>query len=203
MLDLTDAPRALLDEMAAAGPAPAVRNLLLNWVPHVTLTALGCWVFLHFARGMPRTALALRLGRRDAYALPIGIVLLLVYQLMLRMWVQGGPPGDTPAAEATSAAFVALYVLRFLPSALAEEMVFRAGLFGGIATRYGAVLGVTCSLALFGAAHAYGAEWLLINALVLGAGFTAAYAWTRNLVTVTLLHAFSNVVYAYLNYRAA
>ena len=41
---------------------------------------------------------------------------------------------------------------------------------------------------------------LFVNALILGSVFTLVYRRTRSLGAVTLLHVFSNIAYACLNY---
>jgi membrane protease YdiL (CAAX protease family) len=62
------------------------------------------------------------------------------------------------------------------------------------------LVGFALSVLLFGAAHLCGGWWLFFNALILGAGFTLVYRKTRSVVPVTLLHLFSNLAYACLNY---
>jgi membrane protease YdiL (CAAX protease family) len=111
------------------------------------------------------------------------------------------PAQDAPAFDRHSLVFIGLYTMRFLPSAMVEEMVFRGSLFFSLEARYGAKVGLVVSVVLFGAAHLYGGWWLFCNALILGAGFTLVYRRTRSLVPVTLLHLFSNLAYAFLNYR--
>jgi membrane protease YdiL (CAAX protease family) len=195
-LDLNNSTRTLYRDITATGPGPALANLALNWLPQTLLVLLTCWLFLRLVRLDVRAALALRIRRDGAWVLPVGLVLLLLYQLLVRQVRGGAAPADGPGL-----AFVALYTLRFLPSALVEETVFRGSLFFSLERRYGAAAGFVVSVLLFGLAHLYGGGWLFVNALILGSAFTLAYRKTRSLGAVTLLHLFSNVTYACLNYR--
>ena len=194
-LDLNNHTRTLYREITATGPGPALANLALNWLPQALLVLLACRLFLRLVHTDFRTAFALRIRRDGAWVLPAGLLFLFLYHLLVRQ-ARGVP---APAA-APGLAFVALYTLRFLPSALVEEMVFRGSLFSSLEQRYGAAAGFFISVLLFGAAHLYGGGWLFVNALILGSVFTLAYRRTRSLGAVTLLHVFSNVVYACLNY---
>jgi membrane protease YdiL (CAAX protease family) len=194
-LDLSNSTRTLYREVTAFGPGPVVANLTLNWLPQTLLVLITCWLFLRLVRLDVRTAFTLRIRRDGAWVLPVGLLLLFLYQWLVRD-VRGG----TAPAAAPGLAFVVVYTLRFLPSALVEEMVFRGSLFFSLERRYGAVVGFVVSVLLFGLAHLYGGWWLFVNALILGSVFTLAYRRTRSLGVVTLLHVFSNVVYACLNY---
>ncbi|MHC4974009.1 MAG: CPBP family intramembrane glutamic endopeptidase [Planctomycetota bacterium] len=194
-LGLENSTRTLYRDVAADGPGPALANLALNWLPQALLVLLACALFLRLLRLDVRAALALRIRRDGAWVLPAGLVLLFLYHLVVRQ-VRGVPA----PAEGPGLAFVALYALRFLPSALVEEMVFRGSLFFSLGDRYGAPAGFAVSVLLFGLAHLYGGGWLFVNALILGSVFTLAYRRTRSLGVATLLHAFSNVVYACLHY---
>jgi membrane protease YdiL (CAAX protease family) len=195
-LDLNNSTRTLYRDITATGPGPALANLFLNWLPQALLVLLTCWLYLRLVRADFRTAFALRIRRDGAWVLPVGMLLLVLYQLFVRHVVKG----DASTHDAPGLAFVALYTLRFLPSALVEEMVFRGSLFFSLERRYGAAAGFFVSVLLFGAAHLYGGGWLFVNALILGSVFTVAYRRTRSLGAVTLLHLFSNVAYACLNY---
>lgn len=194
-LGLENATRTYYRDVSDAGSGAALANLALNWLPQTLLVLLACRLFLRLVRLDAHTALALRIRRDGAWVLPVGLVLLFLYQLVVRD-VRGVPAPDA----APGLAFVALYTLRFLPSALVEEMVVRGSLYYSLEQRYGAFVGLVVSVLLFGLAHLYGGWWLCVNAMILGTAFTLAYRRTRSLGVVTLLHLFSNLAYACLNY---
>ena len=194
--DLNNAARTYYSDIAENGFGPAVGNLVLNWIPQALLVCCTCWVFLRLVHADPRAALTLRVRKSGAWLIPTGMLLLLLYQLAVRH-----DRFDADAARGgCGLAFIGAYTLRFLPSALVEEMVFRGTLFASLERRYGAWVGFAVSVPLFGLAHLYGGWWLFANALILGSGFTLVDRRTRSLGVVTILHLFGNVTYACLNY---
>ncbi|MHC4222802.1 MAG: CPBP family intramembrane glutamic endopeptidase [Planctomycetota bacterium] len=200
-LELNNSTRTYYREVTETGVGSALGNLFLNWLPQTLLVFLACWVFLRLVRADVGKALAFRVRKKGLWLFPIGMLLLFLYQLLVAPFAGDTPAQDAPAFDRHSLVFIGLYTMRFLPSAMVEEMVFRGSLFFSLEARYGAKVGLVVSVVLFGAAHLYGGWWLFCNALILGAGFTLVYRRTRSLVPVTLLHLFSNLAYAFLNYR--
>ena len=200
-LELNNATRTFHREVCEVGFGPAAGNLLLNWLPHTLLVLASCWAFLRLVHLDLRAALAGGIRRSDAWIIPVGALLLTLYQLVVRHHAGTGPPPNLAALDWSSIVLIALYTLRFLPSALVEELVFRGSLFAGVEGRYGTATGFVVSVLLLGAAHLYGGRWLFVNAMILGTVFTLVYWKTRSLALTTILHLYSNVAYAYLNYR--
>jgi membrane protease YdiL (CAAX protease family) len=185
LLDADHGARALFRDGAAHGYASIFLNVALQVLPHaaaaVGLVALTCAA----TRIDWRTALGLR-RIRPWWLLAIGLLAVGIYQA----WVFPLLP----------VLFVSLYALRFLPSALAEEAVFRAGFCFLTHRRFGPGIGIALSTALFAGAHASAGPWMVLNAVALGLGFAVVYLRTKSIVPGTILHAFSNLCYACVNY---
>ncbi len=194
-----DAPRHLFRTASTAGFGSVATDLAVHWLPRVAIIGLVTALMLRFIGLDWRDALSRwRVPRLSTCALVAAAVT--IYHVGVR-WAIGGWPLAIADGLATNPIwFCGVYVLRFLPSAVAEEVVYRGGLIGILGARYGAAFAAGLSLVLFVVGHSYGGWWLMVNAVALGAMFTVIYTQTGSLAPGVVAHTFSNVVHASLNY---
>ena len=160
-----------------------------GWVARGRLRATGLHVFR-------------RLGRRDALAIVVGFIALIVahvltgLQLVLThqtQHVQVGfehfsVAGRTPLLTDLSIATTAATLVLIAP--VVEETIFRGLLFGALMRPLGVFFGALVSAVLFGLVH--GDAVLFPTLAALGFINALAYAATENLTVPVILHALNN-----------
>jgi membrane protease YdiL (CAAX protease family) len=181
------------------GSNPLLRNLAFHWIPRAVCTWLIAWIALRAIAPESTSCLSVHVSRHHLASLAAGLLGILAWQ-SLRLTFRLGGVSWHPVHGADTGNFVLIYALRYIPSAFAEEITFRAFLLGGLSVAWSIPVAVLVSLTLFALAHAYGGPILALNSIVLGTIFTVAYLRTRSIGVTTVLHAVNNILYTCLTH---
>jgi len=195
---LNNGTRSYYQTVLVSGINTAIFNFLVHWLLQAIILFLATvFVLNRFGIGW-RALFGTRFARIVKWAI-IGSLFLVGYQILISLcgaWALT----ISPDALATPLTFVGLYILRFLPSAFAEEVVYRGGIFTILNTAYGRNKAIVISVIIFALGHGYGDWWLMANSIILGIIFTILYSKTKSLLPGIFAHTLNNVIHAVIHY---
>ncbi|MFH1232047.1 MAG: CPBP family intramembrane glutamic endopeptidase [Planctomycetota bacterium] len=196
--NLNNGTRSYYQTVLVSGINTAILNFLIHWLPQaIILFLVTVFVLARFRIGLSSLfgASIMRIVRWFI----IGSLLFVCYHIVINL-VGKRSLAISPDMLESPFKFVGLYIVRFLPSAFAEETVYRGGIFNILNKAYGQNKALVVSVLIFALGHGYGGWWLMANSIILGTMFTVLYLKTKSLLPGIIVHTISNVTYAILNY---